>query len=454
MNFTSPAFVLCFPLVLALHWLLPARARWALLLAASVGFYAVGSLQALPLLAAVTFGTYIAALGIAKAQTARAKRLWCAGAAVLCMGCLAVFKYGGFAAGMFGGGAAASLILPAGISFYTFQTLSYVIDVYRGQLEAEKHFGYYALFVCFFPQLVAGPIERSGSLLPQLRKEDRTPDIQGALWLLRGFAKKLLVADAAAAFVDEVYAAPAQAAGPAAVLATALFAVQIYYDFSGYSDIAVGAAALLGVRLCQNFDEPYSSCSLREFWRRWHISLNTWLTDYLYIPLGGSRRGLARQCVNMLAVFLASGLWHGAAWHYVAWGAYHGVLCVAETLLRRKSALRPPRWAARAATVALVGAGWVFFRAQSVGEAFTMFSRAFTGWSLGGVSGVLAALGAGTAAQILLGVLCLKLLPVPCGGKKQSPAYPQAALLLALAVLLVWLNSLNGEQAAFLYFQF
>ena len=298
MNFTAPAFVLGLPLVVLLHRLLPPRARWVLLLAASLGFYALGSPKALPLLACITLGTYAAALAIGRCKSRVGRKLWLCCAAILCLGCLGVFKY----AGLFGTGP--SLLLPAGISFYTFQTLGYVIDVYRGRLAPERHLGYYALFVSFFPQLVAGPIERSTDLLPQLRDPARRTDSGGWLYILRGFCKKLLLADTAAVFIDTVYAAPGTASGPAAILATVLFAGQIYWDFSGYSDIAVGAAALLGVRLSQNFDHPYQAVSLRDFWHRWHISLTRWFTDYLYIPLGGSRCGAVRCALNTLTLFL------------------------------------------------------------------------------------------------------------------------------------------------------
>ena len=212
MNFTAPAFVLLFPIVLALHWMLPPNRRWVLLLTASLGFYAVGSPQALPLLAGITLGTYAAALGIAKSKTQTAKKLWLTCAAVLCIGCLCLFKY----AGIFR--TDVPLLLPAGISFYTFQTLSYVIDIYRGRLMPERNLGYYALFVSFFPQLVAGPIERSTALLPQLHAQDRRMDSGGWLWMVRGFAKKLLLANTAAVFVDAVYASPTDASGPAVLL--------------------------------------------------------------------------------------------------------------------------------------------------------------------------------------------------------------------------------------------
>lgn len=441
MNFTAPAFVLVFPLVLALHWVLPPRVQWVLLLAASLGFYAWGSPQAFPLLAGITLGTYAAALAIAKCCSRAAKRVWLGLAAALCLGCLGVFKYAGFF------GAGTSLLLPAGISFYTFQTLGYVIDVYRGRLAPERHLGYYALFVSFFPQLVAGPIERSTVLLPQLHDLNRRADRGGWLILLRGFAKKLLLADTAAVFVDTVYAAPSAATGPAAVLATVLFAWQIYWDFSGYSDIAVGAAALLGVRLSRNFDHPYRADSLRDFWHRWHISLTRWFTDYVYIPLGGSRCGAVRLAVNTMIVFLASGLWHGAAWHFVAWGAVHGVLL----LLERRAAL-PKRH--RALTFAVVCFAWVFFRAGSVADALTLFTRLPVGWSLSALRDTLLTLGRGPAAQLALGALCLHLLP-ESPSKTPTPREVLAFCLLALTVAAAWFASLQtGAANAFIYFQF
>lgn len=450
MNFTAPAFVLGLPLVIALHWVMPPRWRWVLLLAASIGFYALGSAQAFPLLMGITLGTYAAALFIAKSKTQTAKRIWLICAAVLCLGCLGVFKY----AGLFGAGT--SLLLPAGISFYTFQTLGYVIDVYRGRLAPERHLGYYALFVSFFPQLVAGPIERSIALLPQLRDPDRRMDAGGWLYILRGFVKKLLLADTAAVFVDAVYAAPSAASGPAALLATVLFAWQIYWDFSGYSDIAVGAAALVGVRLSRNFDHPYRAASLRDFWHRWHISLTRWFTDYVYIPLGGSRCGAVRLAVNTMVIFLLSGLWHGAALHFVVWGGVHGVLLLAERLLGRLGHDRRPAslFAQRAVTFALVCAAWAFFRAGSVSDALTIFSRLFTGWTLPALHTTALTLGAQPAAQLVLGALCLHLLPED-SSDTPTPHGVLAFCLLTLAAATAWFAALHaGTANAFIYFQF
>lgn len=458
MNFTALAFVLGFPLVLLLHTVCPPGGRWVLLLGASLAFYALGSPQAVVLLAVITLGTYLAALGIDRSRTDTGKTLWCGSAMLLCLGCLGWFKYAGFfreTAALLQGRAAPAweVLLPAGISFYTFQTLGYVLDVRRGTVPPEKHLGHYALFVCFFPQLVAGPIERTAALLPQLKNGHRTPDAQGALLMLRGFAKKLLLADTAAGFVDAVYAAPGQGTGPEMLLATVLFAGQIYFDFSGYSDIAVGAAALLGVKLNRNFDHPYSACSIREFWRRWHISLTRWFTDYLYIPLGGSRCGLARHCFNLLLVFLASGLWHGAAWHFVLWGALHGVLLAGEVCWAHWfPGKKLPRPAAHLLTLVLVCFAWVFFRADSIPAGVQLLAQLPAGWSLSGVASCLEALGASSIGKLLLGDTCLTLLPERLTGRRSEAV---AVFWLTIAVAAAWMAGLTaGAGNAFLYFQF
>lgn len=461
MNFTAIAFVAGYPIVLALHWLCPPQLRWILLLIVSLGFYALGSPEAIWLLVIMIIGTYLAALGIANSERTLVRRLWCGGATVLCLGCLAWFKYAGFlaetAALLSGQGSAAagaiSVLLPAGISFYTFQTLSYVFDVARGTMQAERHLGKYALFVCFFPQLVAGPIERSGDLLPQLCVGERTPDWNGAVIMLRGFAEKLLLANTAAIYVDQVYAAPQEAQGVQTLLATVLFAMQIYFDFAGYSDIAIGAAAMLGVRLSTNFDRPYSASSMREFWRRWHISLTRWFTDYLYIPLGGSRRGLLRQCMNTMIVFLASGLWHGAAWHYVVWGGLHGLFLVVETCLARSGkAPRLPHWLAHGITAMLVLLAWVFFRAGSTAQAFSMLAGLPTGWSIAAVTGAAADIGIRNSVVMVLGLALIRSLP------EHLPTRPRELTALfwtIIAVAAAWLTSLASDAAnAFIYFQF
>ncbi len=461
MNFNTLEFLLFLPAVLALHWALPHRLRWALLLASSWLFYFWWEPMAGLLLVAVTAATWLCGLGAAREKPPAVRRACLAMALGACLGCLGVFKYAGFFAGLIHGGPAWRLLLPVGISFYTFQALSYVLDVYRGRTAPEGHFGYYALFISFFPQLVAGPIERSGRLLPQLRRErtlSREQLSAGGWLLLTGYFKKAAIADGLAPLVDAVYAAPGQAAGPEIIAATALFGLQIYCDFSGYSDIARGAAGLLGVELMENFQAPYAARSIREFWRRWHISLTAWFTDYVYIPLGGSRRGLPRRCFNIMAVFLLSGLWHGADWTFVAWGGIHGIYQVCGVLAARRTGGRTPQGLGTgllrcAATFSLVTFAWLFFRAQSMADAWLLLSRLGTGW--GAAQGPLLSM-ARQLPFVLPALACLHFLhrlpsrpPAPLGPRVLTVS----ALLLCIA--LGWWTSLSGGGGnAFIYFQF
>ena len=461
MNFNTLEFLLFLPAVLALHWALPHRLRWALLLASSWLFYFWWEPMAGLLLVAVTAATWLCGLGAAREKPPAVRRACLAMALGACLGCLGVFKYAGFFAGLIHGGPAWRLLLPVGISFYTFQALSYVLDVYRGRTAPEGHFGYYALFISFFPQLVAGPIERSGRLLPQLRRErtlSREQLSAGGWLLLTGYFKKAAIADGLAPLVDAVYAAPGQAAGPEIIAATALFGLQIYCDFSGYSDIARGAAGLLGVELMENFQAPYAARSIREFWRRWHISLTAWFTDYVYIPLGGSRRGLPRRCFNIMAVFLLSGLWHGADWTFVAWGGIHGIYQVCGVLAARRAGGRTPQGRGTgllrcAATFSLVTFAWLFFRAQSMADAWLLLSRLGTGW--GAAQGPLLSM-ARQLPFVLPALACLHFLhrlpsrpPAPLGPRVLTVS----ALLLCIA--LGWWTSLSdGGGNAFIYFQF
>ncbi len=461
MNFNTLEFLLFLPAVLALHWALPHRLRWALLLASSWLFYFWWEPMAGLLLVAVTAATWLCGLGAAREKPPAVRRACLAMALGACLGCLGVFKYAGFFAGLIHGGPAWRLLLPVGISFYTFQALSYVLDVYRGRTAPEGHFGYYALFISFFPQLVAGPIERSGRLLPQLRRErtlSREQLSAGGWLLLTGYFKKAAIADGLAPLVDAVYAAPGQAGGPEIIAATALFGLQIYCDFSGYSDIARGAAGLLGVELMENFQAPYAARSIREFWRRWHISLTAWFTDYVYIPLGGSRRGLPRRCFNIMAVFLLSGLWHGADWTFVAWGGIHGIYQVCGVLAARRTGGRTPQGLGTgllrcAATFSLVTFAWLFFRAQSMADAWLLLSRLGTGW--GAAQGPLLSM-ARQLPFVLPALACLHLLhrlpsrpPAPLGPRVLTVS----ALLLCIA--LGWWTSLSGGGGnAFIYFQF
>lgn len=325
------AYAVFLPIVFIVYWAIPHRFRWPVLLAASCYFYMSWNAKYIVLILFTTLVSYTAARLLGRCGSKRQKQWVLFGAAALCLGVLVIFKYAGFLLGNFYAALSAfgihphpvtvSLMLPVGISFYTFQTLSYVIDVYRGEIPAEKHFGIYATFVSFFPQLVAGPIERTANLLPQLRKEhffDADKALCGAKRMLWGFFKKLVIADNLAPFVDMVYADVTSYYGVDFAIVIVFFSVQIYCDFSGYSDIAVGTAKLLGIDLMTNFKSPYLSASIREFWSRWHISLSTWFRDYVYIPLGGNRCSGLRHKANLLATFLLSGLWHGASWNFVA----------------------------------------------------------------------------------------------------------------------------------------
>jgi D-alanyl-lipoteichoic acid acyltransferase DltB (MBOAT superfamily) len=276
-------------------------------------------------------------------------------------------------------------MLPVGISFYTFQTLSYVIDVYRGDVKAERHFGYYATFISFFPQLVAGPIERTRNLLPQIKKEhvfDYDQATYGLKLMAWGYFKKLVIADNLAQYVSVVYDSPMEYRGFALVLASVFFTIQIYCDFSGYSDIAIGTAKLLGIDLMTNFKSPYFSQSVKEFWSRWHISLSTWFRDYVYIPLGGNRVGTIRHDLNLLITFMVSGMWHGANWTFVAWGGIHGVAQVMENALipQKQKTSKGILWFVRVIFVfAFCTFAWIFFVSDSLGDAGYVILHLFDG---------------------------------------------------------------------------
>jgi alginate O-acetyltransferase complex protein AlgI len=398
MEFNSFEFLVFFSIVVAVYFVCPPRHRWGWLLAASLYFYAAWALGYVVLLVISTFIAYILAIQIAKTSVqARRKALLISGL-VLTLEPLIVSKYLGFFSNslgaLFGGFSpvhdppVTQLLIPVGISFYTFQTLGYLIDVYRGKIEPERHLGILTLFVSFFPQLVAGPIERAGHLLPQFRaKHDLSASgisdgLQRALW---GMFKKVVVADRLAIYVDAVYDSPADHRGLPVILATCFFAMQIYCDFSGYTDIALGVAKVMGYDLTENFRQPYCSSSIAEFWRRWHISLSSWLRDYLYIPLGGSRVPRWRWYTNLMIVFLLSGLWHGANWTFVLWGGLHGLYYVFEAWTQKArdkllQMLHMEESAVRAAIGALVILNlvcfaWLFFRANSVSDAFLLLDH-------------------------------------------------------------------------------
>lgn len=393
MNFNSFSYFLFLPVMILLYFLLPQRLKNPVLLAASYLFYmGWGKAHALLLLlSSVT--TWLCGLLVEKRALGR-RKTWMAATLLINFGILFLFKYFNFFADIFtgivgiGGERRLNLLLPVGISFYTFQSVGYSIDVYRGSIRAERNFFDYALFVSFFPQLVAGPIDRAGSLLPQLKKTRRFSDEDfkaGALRFFWGLMKKMILADQLAIVADTAFGSVRSFNGGQLVIATVCFAFQIYCDFSAYSDMAIGSARMLGVRLMENFRFPYGSRSVKEFWRRWHISLSSWLKDYLYFPLGGSRTAKWRHCLNVLIVFAVSGLWHGAAMTFVLWGLIHGLYQVAGIVLRplrdRLYKVIPRdnfviKTLSVCATFVLTVSAWVFFRARSIGDAVYVLKAA------------------------------------------------------------------------------
>ena len=391
MLFPTFTFALFFVVVLTVGWFMPGRRAWwkLFMLTASYFFYAYWDARFVGLIAASTVLNQTAAMWLARLQHPGARRAVVSVAVGANLASLGFFKYAGFfvdsaESALEGLGIAADLpllniILPVGISFFTFQAISYVLDVYRGDAEPAKPLDF-AVYLAFFPQLVAGPIVRAHELIPQLN-EPRTlrhTDFTRAVVLIAaGLFKKMVVATyLAEALVDDVFAFPERFSSLEVLLGVYGYAVQIYADFSCYTDIAIGVALLLGIRLPDNFNQPYRAASIQDFWRRWHMSLSRWLRDYLYIPLGGNRGGEWRRDRNLLLTMLLGGLWHGAAWTFVLWGALHGL----GLLVERRLGLRLPGILARLVTFHFVCFGWILFRAESLGAAGSVLARLFGAW--------------------------------------------------------------------------
>ncbi|MEK6644151.1 MAG: MBOAT family protein [Planctomycetota bacterium] len=383
MIFSSWQFAIFFVVVFGVYWAVPSRRfRHGLLLIASYVFYAAWNAKLLSIVVGLTLFDYGVGLALEQVKSDRRRKFLLIASLSANLGVLAVFKYADFfilslrdllaGTGIDTGWHALNILLPVGISFHTFQTMSYTIDVYRRRISACRSLVDFALFVAFFPQLVAGPIVKAVEFLPQLRNDKRFdwPRLDAAVVLFMvGLTKKLLIADQLASLVDPVFADPTHFTTRDLWLAMLCYGGQIYCDFSGYTDMAIATARLLGFDMCENFANPYLALSLSDFWRRWHISLSTWFRDYLYIPLGGSRAGPWRTGANLMITMLLAGLWHGASWTFVIWGAIHGSALIASKSFSRMTDGLPRRMrtiTAWAATFLVVHVAWVFFRCQPV----------------------------------------------------------------------------------------
>jgi alginate O-acetyltransferase complex protein AlgI len=471
MIFSTPLFIFLFlPLFLLCYYALPYRFRSAWILLASYLFYGWWRMDFLALIAATTLWTY--GLGSLAARNVRRRRPRARAALIagvsLNLGTLGYFKYFNFGAESIRAllsalGAAGftpwEVILPIGISFYTFQATSYLIDVYRQDTAPADNFLDLAAYIALFPQLIAGPILRYRDLAPQFKQRVHTFEkwSAGALRFMLGFSKKVLVADTVAALANAVFALPR----PTLVdswLGALAYTVQIYFDFSGYSDMAIGLGLMMGFRFPENFNRPYLSKSITEFWRRWHISLSSWLRDYLYIPLGGNRRGTGRTYVNLLTVMILGGLWHGAAWTFAAWGAWHGLLLVGERLAGRGRRTLPPVLGVLR-TMLLIVIGWVVFRAPDFAGALHMYAGMVGLYGFGVSSELSWQLRGSVLIVLAAAYLLMYAAPVL---HRYSRSIPRLRIGLALganaAVIPVFVWSvtklLAGSYSPFLYFRF
>jgi alginate O-acetyltransferase complex protein AlgI len=392
MIFNSVHFIFFFIVTTILYYALPHRFRWAFLLAISCFFYMVFRPIYILILAGTIVVDYVAGLFLESTTNPRRKKIFLVASIIANVGVLAVFKYYNFIndnltelLGVFhikNEIPMLRILLPIGLSFHTFQAMSYTIEVYRSKQQAEKHFGMYALYVMFYPQLVAGPIERPQNILHQLKEKvvfNYDHIVSGLKLILWGLFVKVVIADRLSIYVDIVYNSPEHHSAISSLVATLFFTFQIYCDFSGYSSIAIGCAKVLGIDLMINFRRPYMSTSVREFWSRWHISLSTWFRDYLYIPLGGNRVSVYRNMFNLFFVFLVSGLWHGANWTFIIWGALHGFYLMLEIMFDRLlpsvKLPRPIRWILNFVLVAIA---WVFFRASNFQTAKQILKNIYT----------------------------------------------------------------------------
>jgi alginate O-acetyltransferase complex protein AlgI len=460
-------FAIFFGIVFPAYLLTPHRARWAVLLAASVLFFAAVEVPVLILaLAAVTLVSY--AVGLALATAATTRPVWVVSGIAFNVVVLAAFKF--LPATWFGRSTGGGLLALVGVSYFTFQGISYIIDVHAGKERAERHFGYFALYMAFFPKVLQGPIERIGSLLPQLKREfEFDPETlrAGAILFAWGLFKKVVVADRAGPVVDAIYGSVRSYEGPPLALGTYLFAVQLYCDFSGYTDMARGVARCFGVGLAQNFDNPYGSRSVVEFWRRWHISFSRWIFDYLFNPLQFALRDLGTPgiVIALIVTFAVSGLWHGHGWTFIVWGLVHGVYMSVSLCTRSiRSRWHDRLWHRRPelgrawqvfATGHLVLLSWIFFRAEGLGDAVYVLTHLIAGPR--GTRELLFHASLYNLIVLALGIAVVGLVEMANRGHRieailQQPIWFRWPAYYALATAIVVLGA--EARATFIYFQF
>lgn len=489
MLFNSLEFILFFILVVAIYFILPYRFRWILLLSSSYYFYGSWNAKYLILIIISTLIDYFAGIMMGKNQIKKKRKKYLALSLIANLGMLFVFKYFNFFMGsinnVFGAfslnfkGPSLKLLLPVGISFYTFQTLSYTFDVYRGKREAEKHLGLFATYVAFFPQLVAGPIESSTHLLPQFKKKydfDYTRTTTGLKLMLWGMFKKIVVADKTAIIVNNIYNNVENHSGLSLLIASILFGVQIYCDFSAYSDIAIGSAKIMGFDLIENFKIPYYSKSISEFWRRWHISLGKWFKDYLYISLGGNKVSKYKYYRNLMVVFLVSGLWHGASWNFVIWGALHGFYILAEIITKKQREIlynfiglnkfpTAKKIIHISCTFSLVTFSWIFFRANTLKDALYIITHTFTNMesyiTFNGIFQALDSLGVGQFQFLftIFSIIIMEIFHLKLRTKKIQDILKTRPIYIRWSVyymLMLWIIMFGvfGNGPEFIYFQF
>jgi len=482
MLFNSLQFVFFFIIVTILYYALQPQWRWKMLLAASCVFYMAFIPAYIFVLLTTILIDYFMGIMISQ-STGTKRRIYLQVSIVSTCLVLFIFKYCTFfemtvreLQGLLGHAQdfpIAHIILPIGLSFHTFQSLSYVIEVYRGKQQPEKNFGIYSLYVMFYPQLVAGPIERPQHLLHQLHEEHRfeLSNLSKGLSLIAwGMFQKMVIADRSAVYVNAVYNHWQTETGLSLLIATLLFAVQIYADFAGYSCIAIGCARVMGIQLMNNFNHPYFSSSFGEFWKRWHISLSTWFRDYVYIPLGGNRVSNFRHYVNLFLTFLISGLWHGANWTFIAWGVYCGILVIVERCLTNIGWYYPKNLLGnilrRAVVLIFICAGWVLFRAPGIHAAMVIYTRIATGlsfsmWSVGDAisqfAGDLTSVAVGATTILVITVMfCIELGQEYFASDRMERWSSSLKYRFWATVTLFEVIMLFGElrSSAFIYFQF